>query len=91
MPYEWYQSDLSVVLSGSAKEIYETGSQVVDLYLVMKTILSSGTGIRERYRCILQTLFEEELPDLTREMGLTMVESDLVEIMVEEPGRELQV
>jgi len=36
--YTWYESNLKCILSGSAKEVYETGSQSADVFLILRSL-----------------------------------------------------
>lgn len=63
-------------MSGSTKEVYETGSQVADLYLSLSTLADPI----EREGCLGNALRDaiysarlEAFPDLAREMGLEVL------------------
>ena len=90
---DWLKTKLQCILCGSTKEVYETGSQVADLHLMLSTALPSstagtcGTQLREAvYRACV-----EGFPDLAREMGLEVLDPDTVDDRLSREGTEDQV
>ena len=81
MDANWLKSRLRCTLCGSTKEVYETGSQVADLYLMLSTLLSSGTAgtCGALFRAVVQRACAEEFPDLAREMGLEVVHPNAID------------
>ena len=63
------------MLSGSKREVYETGSQVADLHLMLSATqppVQDGTWGEQFKRAVL-TASSESFPDLAREMGVEVV------------------
>ena len=89
----WLKSKLRCILSGSVKEVYETGSQVADLHLMLSTLLqqedhrSCARMLEEsvRYACI------KSFPDLAREMGLVLLTTDNIDSNLNTANREEKV
>ena len=76
MDASWLKTKCSCLLSGSVKEVYETGSQVADLHLMLSTLLPPG----DHGSCVSLMLKEsvrsacaKSFPDLAREMGLVLL------------------
>ena len=90
---EWLKTKLRCTLSGSTKEVYETGSQVADLHLMLSTMLPSvaagtcGTQLREA----VDRACAEGFPDLAREMGLEVLNPGNVDERLLREGKEDQV
>ena len=78
---DWLKTKLHSFLCGSTKEVYETGSQVADLHLMLSTMIPSipsgtcGTRLRDA----VNRASTEGFPDLAREMGLGFLGSDNVD------------
>ena len=89
----WFKTKLKCVLSGSAKEVYETGSQSADLYLVSKVMLSldQSCRMREKYKKALHEASYWMFPDLVLEMGLCCVDPGIVHLMLKDPDQDDQV
>ena len=88
----WLNDTLNCVLSGSAKEVYETGSQTADLYLVSKVMSSrDSSSMKEVYLKTFKEVSYSLFPDLVREMGLCYLEKDLVHQMLGDEETEDQV
>lgn len=69
----WFRTKLNCTLSGSTKEVYETGSQVADLYILLATFLKPSTFLCSIGSALSNTVHSatsEEFPDLAKEMGL---------------------
>ena len=90
---DWLKNKLQCILSGSTKEVYETGSQVADLHLMLSTMLPSSDaetcGTRLRSAVLRACL--EGFPDLAREMGLEVLDPDSVRERLSREGREDEV
>ena len=86
----WYATDLKCIVSGSAKEVYETGSQTADLFFVLNTILLP-TNLQLQFITVFQEASLNLFPDLVKEMGLTMagpMNCNVVEAKLKDPDRE---
>ena len=73
---EWLKSKLCCTLSGSTKEVYETGSQVADLYLSLSTLVDPvniGAGFDTTLKNAIHSARVEAFPDLAQEMGLEVL------------------
>lgn len=81
---------MTCILSGSAKEVYETGSQTADLFLMLNSMLSNSS-LSLQYKQVLHTACYVTFPDLALEMGLCTAACDVVDSMMENPDREDQV
>ena len=71
---EWLNKKLHCALSGSTKEVYETGSQVADLYVSLSALLNPikhnlGDALKDAIHCARVEAF----PDLAQEMGLEVL------------------
>lgn len=88
--YSWLKTSLTCILSGSAKEVYETGSQTADLFLMLNSMLSNS-NLSLQYKQVLHTACYVTFPDLALEMGLCTAACDVVDSMMENPDREDQV
>ena len=90
---DWLKTKLHSILCGSTKEVYETGSQVADLHLMLSTMIPSitsgtcGTRLREA----VNRACSEGFPDLAREMGLGFLGCDNVDERLLTEGKEDQV
>ncbi|XP_028397501.1 uncharacterized protein LOC114521309 isoform X2 [Dendronephthya gigantea] len=73
---EWLKEKLHCTLSGSSKEVYETGSQVADLYISLSTLINP-LKFNESLGVMLSNVIHvakiEEFPDLAQEMGLEIL------------------
>eukprot|EP00111_Clytia_hemisphaerica_P016524 TCONS_00048996-protein len=88
----WLNEKLECILSGSAKEVYETGSQTADLYLVSKVMSSSNSSkMRDVYLRTFKEVSYSLFPDLVREMGLCYLEKDVVRQMLGDEETEDQI
>lgn len=81
---------MNCILSGSAKEVYETGSQTADLYLILNTMFSVEP-IDVSFKDILKKATMELFPDLCKEMGLCTIEHDLIGRMLENSVKDDKV
>lgn len=90
---DWLKTRLHSVLCGSTKEVYETGSQVADLYLMLSTMIPSITTgtCGTRLRHAVNRACSEGFPDLAREMGLGFLGSDNVDERLSTEGKEDEV
>lgn len=90
---DWLRNKLQCIISGSTREVYETGSQVADLHLMLSTMLPSsdaetcGTRLRT---AVLRACYEG-FPDLAREMGLEVLDPISVRERLSREGREDEV
>lgn len=79
-------------LSGSTKEVYETGSQITDLYLISSVYLNQKEGsLRDFFNAAISRAVEVDWPDLANEMGLTIVDANYVNEAVNMPAEEDKV
>lgn len=83
---EWLKKKLHCTLSGSTNEVYETGSQVADLYVLLSTLLnpikdSLGDALKDAIHCARVEAF----PDLAQEMGLEILTPQNVGMKVSSP------
>lgn len=84
----WFRTKLNCTLSGSTKEVYETGSQVADLYVLLATFLKPNTflcSIGSALSTTVHSATSEEFPDLAKEMGLEILSSENVGTKVSRP------
>ena len=90
---DWLKTKLHSILCGSTKEVYETGSQVADLHLMLSTMIPSITSgtCGARLRDAVNRACSEGFPDLAREMGLGCLGSDNVDRGLLTEGKEDQV
>ena len=90
---DWLRNKLQCILSGSTREVYETGSQVADLHLMLSTMLPSSDAetCGTRLRTAVLRACEEGFPDLAREMGLEVLDPDSVRERLSREGREDEV
>ena len=80
MAPDWLMNRLSCMLSGSTKEVYETGSQVADLHLMLSAMVPpvhDGTW-GALFRDTVLDACSRSFPDLAREMGLEILDSQRV-------------
>jgi len=95
--YSWLKTRLKCLITGSVREVYETGSQVCDLYIVLNSILTSPQETaaietcRERLKKAVFYAKSENFPDLAREMGLEVLDGNIAEAKVQQQGRDDQV
>ena len=93
MEADWLKTKLKCILSGSTKEVYETGSQVADLHLMLSTMPcgavtgTCGTLLKDA----VDRACSEGFPDLAREMGLEVLSADKVDDKISREGKEDQV
>lgn len=93
----WFKNKLKCVLTGSTREVYETGSQICDLHLLITTMLSppiasfSVDSCGERLRKAVLKAQAEEFPDLAREMGLEVVNGQLLDSKLQKQGSDDKV
>ena len=80
-------------MSGSLKEVYETGSQVADLHLVLSAMLpqSDHGTCAKRLADSVRSARDKAFPDLAREMGLVLLSGDDVDNRLTNEGREDKV
>ena len=73
--------------------MYETGSQVADLHLMLSTMLpgSDAETCGARLRSAVLRVCLEGFPDLAREMGLEVLDPDSVRERLSREGREDEV
>ena len=93
MDADWLKTKLRSILCGSTKEVYETGSQVADLHLMLSTMVcrkTTGT-CGTRLKDTVNRACAEGFPDLAREMGLGFLGCDNVEERLSTEGKEDQV
>lgn len=93
MDADWLKTKLRSILCGSTKEVYETGSQVADLHLMLSTMVcrkTTGT-CGTRLKDTVNRACAEGFPDLAREMGLGFLGCDNVEERLSKEGKEDQV
>ncbi|XP_032238993.2 uncharacterized protein LOC5513554 isoform X2 [Nematostella vectensis] len=78
----WLKTKLRCVLSGSCKEVYETGSQVCDLYLLLAAMMPSVTvgSCGWQLKEAVGQACAEEYPDLAREMGLQLMDPEQINL-----------
>ena len=90
---DWLKTKLRSILCGSTKEVYETGSQVADLHLMLSTMIPSITTgtCGTRLRDAVNKASTEGFPDLAREMGLGFLGSDNVDDRLSTEGKEDEV
>lgn len=90
---DWLKTKLYSILCGSTKEVYETGSQVADLHLMLSTMISNKTTgtCGTRLKDAVHRACFEGFPDLAREMGLGFLGRDNVDGRLSTEGREDQV
>lgn len=90
---DWFKTKLRSSLCGSTKEVYETGSQVADLHLMLSTMIPSiPTGTcGTRLRVAVNRACSEGFPDLAMEMGLGFLGSDNVDEKLLTEGKEDEV
>ncbi|KAK3699893.1 hypothetical protein QZH41_016548 [Actinostola sp. cb2023] len=90
----WFKNKLKCRLTGSVREVYETGSQVCDLHILLTAILSppiapllvGSCGERlQKAICNAQT---ESFPDLALEMGLEILDDKAVDTKLLTPGTD---
>ena len=80
MYYTWYRKELNCTLCGSTNEVYETGSQVADLYLILSVFVNqSHRSMEACFDAAVCKAIESDWPDLANEMGLSLVNADFVE------------
>ena len=89
----WLKTKLHSILCGSTKEVYETGSQVADLHLMLSAMIPSiSTGTcGTRLRDAVNRACSEEFPDLAREMGMGFLGSENVDERLLTEGKEDEV
>lgn len=93
MDADWLKTKLRSILCGSTKEVYETGSQVADLHLMLSTMVcrkTTGT-CGTRLKDTVNRACAEGFPDLAREMGLGFLGCDNVEERLSTESKEDQV
>lgn len=88
--YTWYRKKLRCLLTGSAKEVYETGSQTADLFLLLNTVLEKKR-VTTQFESLFQKASMDFFPDLILEMGLTILDSNTIPAMLENPDKEVTV
>ncbi|XP_022800692.1 uncharacterized protein LOC111338453 [Stylophora pistillata] len=90
---DWLKTRLRSILCGSTKEVYETGSQVADLHLMLSTMVCNKTTgtCGTRLKDTVNRACAEGFPDLAREMGLGFLGRDNVEERLSTEGKEDQV
>ena len=90
---DWLKTKLRSILCGSTREVYETGSQVADLHLMLSTMIPSVTTgtCGTRLRDAVNRACSERFPDLAREMGLGFLGSDNVDDRLLTEGKEDEV
>ena len=60
--------------------MYETGSQVADLYLILSVFVNQNHGsLGACFDAAVRKALESDWTDLANEMGLTLVNTDCVE------------
>ena len=74
------KKNLCCTLSGSTKEVYETGSQVADLFITLSTLLRAGDNcLGDHLKVSINSARVELFPDLALEMGLEILSPEVVE------------
>ncbi|XP_065058090.1 uncharacterized protein LOC135685920 [Rhopilema esculentum] len=91
VPYSWYKKHLNCILSGSTKEVYETGSQVADLYLLLSVLKNQNKGLKSSFEIAIRRAVDTDWPDLAKEMGLTIMDMKYVENAVKISATEDRV
>ncbi|XP_065834926.1 aminopeptidase O-like isoform X2 [Oscarella lobularis] len=86
---QWIRRHLTCVVSGSVKEVYETGSQAADVHLALASLLgtSSSTSSLSNIRNLKDVVEEarqRSFPDLAEEMGLRIMKPDKLEEELEQ-------
>ena len=82
---------MNCILSGSTKEVYETGSQVADLYLLLSVLKNQNKGLKSSFEMAIRRAVDTDWPDLAKEMGLTIVDMKYVENTVKISATEDRV
>ena len=82
---------MNCILSGSTKEVYETGSQVADLYLLLSVLKNQNKGLKSSFEMAIRRAVDTDWPDLAKEMGLTIVDMKYVENAVKISATEDRV
>ena len=73
---------MKCLLSGSAKEIYETGSQTADLFLLSKALFSDNESLVVSFMQAFTDAAYRSFPDLVLEMGLCRVDKVTIDAML---------
>ena len=92
--HSWYQKHLKCILSGSTNEVYETGSQVADLYFVLSIFCLPQTKIKSLVQCFESAFHrasEIDWPDLAKEMGLTTLDAEKIAEAIKLPEKDDKV
>ena len=72
--------------------MYETGSQVADLYLILSIFVNQSHGSLEAcFSSAIEKALEIDWPDLANEMGLTIANADYVEMAIKNQAVEDKV
>eukprot|EP00794_Sanderia_malayensis_P007134 gene7134-7939_t len=89
--YSWYKNNLNCLLSGSTREVYETGSQTADLYLVLSTFCNKNTtgfSVQQSFSKAINRATTRDWPDLANEMGLTIFDAEKADEAVKVPEED---
>ena len=76
MDASWISNVLNCTVSGSTNEVYETGSQVADLYISLAELFGGNVthaGKMLPFKVTIEEITSHAFPDLANEMGLKML------------------